>query len=139
MDFKHCWNWIHSLKIWTLNKRLDKEDYIQRGGYTVKEALSCKNTILVFIVNLVELKSNSHIKYIYALSTCLLMVSHMALFSSSSLHLKVGMSLMIVGQGRFSRFSLNVTRNSSQSMSQKLSLGVRLDFSVDIFSCVMMG
>ena len=45
-----------------------KRIYIQRGGYTFKEALSCKNTILVFIVNLVELQSNSHIKYIYSLS-----------------------------------------------------------------------
>ena len=39
--------------------------YIQRGGYTFKEALSCKNTILVFIVNLVELKSNSHIHKVH--------------------------------------------------------------------------
>ena len=45
-----------------------KRIYIQRGGYTFKESLSCKNTILVFIVNLVELQSNSHIKYIYSLS-----------------------------------------------------------------------
>ena len=45
-----------------------KRIYIQRGGCTFKEALSCKNAILVFIVNLVGLKSNSHIKYIYSLS-----------------------------------------------------------------------
>ena len=72
------------------------------------------------------------------MATCLLMVSHMALFSSLSFLLNVRMSLMIDGQGKLSRVSLSVARSSSQSTSQELSLGVGLDFSVDVSSCMVV-
>ena len=73
------------------------------------------------------------------MAMCLSMASHMALFSSLSLLLNVGMSLMTDGQGKLLRVSLSVARSSSQSTSQKLGLGVGLDFSVDVSSCMIIG
>ena len=73
------------------------------------------------------------------MAACLSMASHMALFSSSSLLLNVGMSLMTDGWGKLSRVSLSVARSSSQLTSRKLSLGVGLDFSVDVSSCMIIG
>ena len=106
-----------------------------------QNVFACLPSLVVVLFSSVSLRLHHLLEWGQALlmATCLSMASHMALFSSSSLLLNVGMSLMIDSQGKLSRDSLSIAHSSSQSMSQKLSLGVGLDFSVDVSSCMIIG